>query len=178
MFLRDPSQVPVGCVYVRPGDTQALARGHNLTNAHKEATRHAELVALERFLEERPQAWDAFRGCDLYVTCEPCIMCAAALGRLGIRRVVFGCHNPRCVAAACRHKRLRGVECGADCLSRFGGCGSILSIHCEDAVDQRYDIVPGVLQEEGLSLLRRFYMRENANVPSADGTDKPATSIR
>mmetsp|Transcript_42919 Transcript_42919/g.134686 ORF Transcript_42919/g.134686 Transcript_42919/m.134686 type:complete len:156 (-) Transcript_42919:130-597(-) len=118
-------EVPVGCVYV--GDGGVLARGHNLTNVGKDASRHAELVAADTVLLKAGGGeavdYQALRGCELYVTCEPCIMCAAALGRLGVARVVFGCHNPR-----------------------FGGCGSVLSVHGGDAVDRPYEVVPGALE--------------------------------
>lgn len=84
------------------------------------------------------------KSCDLYVTCEPCIMCAAAIRRIGIRRVVFGCHN-----------------------DRFGGCGSLLSLHDHTVQDGQppYPIVSGVLRDEAITLLRSFYDRENFHAP-------------
>ena len=73
-------EVPVGCVFV-DCEGNALCKGHNLTKATKNATTHAELVAIESLgLAER----DKLRGATLYVTCEPCIMCAAALRLVGI----------------------------------------------------------------------------------------------
>eukprot|EP00611_Tribonema_gayanum_P023921 TRINITY_DN5135_c0_g1_i2.p1 TRINITY_DN5135_c0_g1~~TRINITY_DN5135_c0_g1_i2.p1 ORF type:complete len:217 (-),score=26.78 TRINITY_DN5135_c0_g1_i2:2317-2871(-) len=110
-------EVPVGCVIVQPGGEDAhtspdrgaaalsdevVAVGHNETNMTCNATRHAELVAIDRALAEGRSV----TGCELFVTCEPCIMCAAALSQMGIGRVYFGCHN-----------------------DRFGGCGSIVSVH-------------------------------------------------
>jgi tRNA(Arg) A34 adenosine deaminase TadA len=95
-----------------------------------QGTRHAEIVAIEDILYNQKLPTEIFRSCDLYVddfcvkcgmwlmlmtvrmfryvTCEPCIMCAAAIGMLGIRRVFFGCSN-----------------------DRFGGNGSILSVHSD-----------------------------------------------
>jgi tRNA-specific adenosine deaminase 2 len=75
------------------------------------ATRHAELVAVDS--APRGVAW---READLYVTCEPCIMCASALAQLGVKRVFFGCRN-----------------------DKFGGCGSILRLHVG-----KYEVVEGL----------------------------------
>ena len=114
--------MPVGVVLVRrrwapPADplspspplspeAEVLARAHNATNATKNGTRHAELVAIDHILLERKLPPAVLAECDVYVTCEPCIMCAGALALVRVRRVVFGCRN-----------------------DRFGGCGSILSVH-------------------------------------------------
>lgn len=79
---------------------------------------------------------DLARHCTLYVTCEPCIMCASAIAQLGLTRVVYGCRN-----------------------DRFGGCGSILDLlgNCH--------VVGGVCEEEAVALLRSFYKRENCYAP-------------
>ena len=74
-------------------DGVEVARGANATNASMDATRHAELVAVDAALAER-RAVD-WRAATLYVTCEPCIMCAAALAQLGLRRCFFGCSNEK-----------------------------------------------------------------------------------
>ena len=99
-------EVPVGCVIIR-GET-VLSRGHNLVNACKDATRHAELVAIDKLVEALRREGASGRlleGCEMFVTCEPCVMCAAAIGMLGVNRVVMGCSN-----------------------SVFGGTGSLLSL--------------------------------------------------
>lgn len=72
----------------------------------KQGTRHAEFVAIEEVLEKHDQS--IFQETDLYVTVEPCIMCASALRQYQIRSVFFGCGN-----------------------ERFGGTGSVLSLHSE-----------------------------------------------
>ena len=99
-------EVPVGCVVVRDGE--AVATGSNRTNELRNGTRHAEFEAIDALLKRHggdPRAV-GFDRCDLYVTCEPCIMCAGALSVLGFRKVYYGCGN-----------------------DKFGGNGSILSIH-------------------------------------------------
>lgn len=100
-------EVPVGCVLVELGSGTVLARGHNQTNAGGDATLHCELVALRRLSGCRLVAGERrMAGVALYVTCEPCVMCAAALSLVGVGKVVFGCAN-----------------------ARFGGVGSVYEIH-------------------------------------------------
>ncbi|KAG1963551.1 Cytidine/deoxycytidylate deaminase family protein [Pimephales promelas] len=100
-------EVPVGCLMVY--NNEIIGKGRNEVNETKNATRHAEMVALDQVLD-----WCRFRAKDpkevceqtvLYVTVEPCIMCAAALRLLYIPLVVYGCIN-----------------------ERFGGCGSVMDI--------------------------------------------------
>lgn len=87
-----------------------------------------------------------FSKCDLYVTCEPCIMCAAALAKVGIGRVIYGCQN-----------------------GRFGGNGSLMNLHQPSMLPSKhhkgYPIVAGILEEEAITLLRSFYNRENFHAP-------------
>jgi tRNA-specific adenosine deaminase 2 len=102
----DAGEVPVGCVFVLDG--AVVARGRNRTNETRNATRHAELEAIDALLLAAAPDRRAglLRGATLYVTVEPCIMCAGALRHLGIARAVFGCRN-----------------------DRFGGCGTVENIH-------------------------------------------------
>merc|ERR1711962_1738128 len=106
-------EVPVGCVIVY--NNTIIGDGCNEVNATKNATRHAEMIALEQvqdFCEvEARQIEDVLRESVVYVTTEPCIMCAAALRISGLRKVVYGCPNPR-----------------------FGGCGSTLDVHVKEFV--------------------------------------------
>ncbi|OEU07816.1 cytidine deaminase-like protein, partial [Fragilariopsis cylindrus CCMP1102] len=161
-------EVPVGCVLNQTNNGNAdqrrqrqrrgviISHGANQVNATRDATRHSEIVAIDRLLTNKQQqqqqqqqqlrSKDIFRHCDLFVTCEPCIMCAAALAMVGIRRVVFGCKN-----------------------DRFGGCGSILHLHNNDnessSYNSGYKIKSGVLEKEAITLLRSFYDRENLHCP-------------
>lgn len=75
---------------------------------------------------------------DLYVTVEPCIMCASALRQYRIRSVYFGCLN-----------------------DRFGGCGGVMQIHADKGIDPPYPVYGGLFREEAIMLLRRFYVQEN-----------------
>ena len=87
-----------------------------------------------------------FSQCELFVTCEPCIMCAEALSLLGIRKVYFGCRN-----------------------DKFGGCGSVLSRH----EPKKYACAQGLLEPEAVDLLQRFYARGNAGAPEDRRRPKP-----
>lgn len=110
---------------------------------HVQATKHAEIVAISRICQEHENVdWSQV---DLYVTVEPCIMCAAALRLLGIRRVFFGTHN-----------------------ERFGGCGSIISAHLNympDSVGTLEAILVESWRKPCVMALRRFYMRQNDRAP-------------
>jgi tRNA(Arg) A34 adenosine deaminase TadA len=94
-------EVPVGCVFIKDG--KAIARARNRTNEWRNATLHAELEAIDHLLPENPPP---LSDITLYVTVEPCVMCAAALRQIGIGRVVYGCGN-----------------------ERFGGCGSVIDVN-------------------------------------------------
>ena len=125
-------EVPVGCVFVV--DSLEVASGANTTNAELCATRHAELNAVAA----APAHVDWSKA-ELYVTCEPCIMCASALRQLRVKRVYFGCAN-----------------------DKFGGCGSILALH-----RGVFPVVPGIRADEAVALFRQFYDRDNVRT-SAD----------
>jgi len=109
-------EVPVGCVIVF--ENEVVAHGCNDVNRTKNATRHAELIAIDdlrTWCENNTKCFDSIiNQCILYVTTEPCIMCAAVLRIIKLEHVVYGCKN-----------------------ELFGGCGSRLHIH-EDAFDSNF----------------------------------------
>src|SRR5260370_9126264 len=91
----EADEVPVGAVVVRAG--RIIARAWNQVELLKDATAHAEMLALTQ-AEAAVGDW-RLTDCDLYVTKEPCVMCAAALVHTRIRRVIFGCTDPSAEAA-------------------------------------------------------------------------------
>lgn len=131
-------EVPVGCVLVYNG--RIIGRGHNDTNRTYNGTRHAEFLAIDEALQKYPKS--IFSQTDLYVTVEPCIMCASALRQLSIRRVFFGAAN-----------------------ERFGGCGSVLRVNQDLGPYPPYVAFPDVMRREAVMLLRRFYASENPKAP-------------
>lgn len=119
-----------------------VARGRNCTNEKRNATCHAEFEAILSL----PPGLTDLSHLRLYVTVEPCIMCAAALRRLRLCQVYFGCFN-----------------------ERFGGCGSIIPVH-RDFIAAEVDpalqlTVMGQFRKECVELLRKFYIRENGRAP-------------
>ncbi|KAI0723568.1 tRNA specific adenosine deaminase [Earliella scabrosa] len=140
-------EVPVGCVFVR-GD-RIIARARNRTNQLRNATRHAELEAIDEILADKALTPDVteypLSDTTLYVTVEPCIMCASALRQMGIKEVYYGCDN-----------------------DRFGGCGSVLGVNSALPHPKHpgYRAHGGYLRDEAIMILRRFYITENTNAPA------------
>ncbi len=134
-------EVPVGAVVVRGG--RIIARASNQVEMLKDATAHAEMLAITQ-AEAAVGDW-RLNECDLYVTKEPCAMCAGALVHVRMRRVIFGCSDPRSGAAG-------GM---INLLQRPG-----LNHHCE--------ITSGILAQECASLLQSFFQaRRSADLPDA-----------
>lgn len=123
-------EVPVGAVVVR--DDKVLGEGHNCPIETSDPTAHAELIALRN----AAKAVDNYRllGSTLYVTLEPCPMCAGALVHARVERVVFGAPDPR-----------------------SGAAGSVINILASDALNHRCQISAGVLQEQCAALLANFF---------------------
>jgi tRNA(adenine34) deaminase len=123
-------EVPVGAVVVREG--KIVGRAHNQVELLKDATAHAEMLALTQ-AEAAVGDW-RLTDCDLYVTKEPCAMCAGALVHTRIRRVVFGCTDPAA-----------------------GAAGSVINLLEIPTLNHRCDIASGVLENECASILRDFF---------------------
>jgi tRNA(adenine34) deaminase len=123
-------EVPVGAVLVR--GEQIIATGSNASIATHDPTAHAELVALRA----GGRSLGSYRLTDttLYVTLEPCVMCAAAIVHARVRRLVFGAWDPRA-----------------------GGAGSIANVFALPRLNHRVDVFGGVLMEECGQLLQEFF---------------------
>ncbi|KAI8822146.1 cytidine deaminase-like protein [Fimicolochytrium jonesii] len=139
-------EVPVGCVFVHKGEI--IGRGRNRTNETLNGTSHAEFVAIDRIMQAG-HSWEVFATTDLYVTVEPCVMCASALRHLNIRKVYFGCGN-----------------------DKFGGCGNVFAVHQDTTSEGRpYEAEGGYYREEAIMMLRRFYLRQNDHGMKARNSD-------
>jgi tRNA(adenine34) deaminase len=131
-------EVPIGAIVVRAG--KIIARACNQVELLKDATAHAEMLALTQ-AEEAVGDW-RLTECDLYVTKEPCAMCAGALVHTRVRRVIFGCTDP--VA---------------------GAAGSVINLLQMPGFNHRCDIAPGVLQDECAAILQDFFrQRRNQQI--------------
>ncbi|KAM5163324.1 tRNA-specific adenosine deaminase 2 isoform 1-T3 [Mantella aurantiaca] len=144
----DSGEVPVGCLMVH--DNQLVGQGRNEVNETKNATRHAEMVAIDQVLDwcrkNDKNSAQIFENTVLYVTVEPCIMCAGALRLLRIPLVVYGCNN-----------------------ERFGGCGSVLNVAGDDIPDTgtQFKFIPGYNAKKAVEMLKTFYKQENPNAPKS-----------
>lgn len=147
-------EVPIGCVIVHAPTRRIVARGRNRTNEGRDATRHAEMEAFSALMPLLGSSAAGSGGSDedclltqyvLFVTVEPCIMCAAACRLLGLTRIWAAAMN-----------------------ERFGGCGSIANAHCSlmDKPAATLEMMPGrTWRAKSVMLLRRFYLRENERAP-------------
>jgi tRNA-specific adenosine deaminase 2 len=149
----------------------------NATNRSYNGTRHAEFMAISAILSHPASPSEPGNGgkryspeilkeCDLYVTVEPCIMCASLLRQFGVRKVYYGATN-----------------------EKFGGTGGVLNIHRSNGrdlgegmgsemVDEGdYEVSGGWLKEEAIVMLQRFYMQENERAPEPKARGKKGAGL-
>lgn len=135
----EQNEVPIGAVIVLDG--QIISRGFNLRESHQSAVAHAELLAIEKACEELG-TW-RLENATLYVTLEPCPMCAGAILLSRIKKVVYGAQDPK------------------------AGCaGSLMNLLQDQRFNHQCELFPGVLQEECGEMLSVFFrsLREQKKV--------------
>ena len=123
-------EVPVGCVIVAAG--KLLAAGHNLRETDEDPTAHAEIVAI-RAAAQRLGSW-RLEDTTLYVTLEPCVMCAGAMVNARVGRLVYGAADPKA-----------------------GACTTLFTIGQDPRLNHRFPIVTGVLADGSAERLRAFF---------------------
>ncbi|SEG02859.1 tRNA(adenine34) deaminase [Caloramator fervidus] len=123
-------EVPVGAIIVKDG--KIIARAHNLRETLKDATAHAEILAIN----EACRVLGGWRliDCIMYVTLEPCPMCAGAIVNSRIKTLVFGASDPK-----------------------SGACGSIYNIVNDERLNHRVEVIGGVLRQECGDILKNFF---------------------
>ena len=128
----DAGEVPVGAVVVKDG--VVVGRGYNRPIAGHDPTAHAEIMALR----DAAQSLGNYRlpGCELFVTLEPCAMCAGAMMHARIARVIFGAADPKA-----------------------GACGSVVNLFAEARLNHHAVVTGGVLADEAGQLLKDFFAR-------------------
>ena len=124
------NEVPIGCVIVRDG--KVIARGYNRRNTDKSTLAHAEISALKKACK-RTGDW-RLEDCTLYVTLEPCPMCAGAIVQSRMKRVVIGCMNPKA-----------------------GSAGSVVNLLQEKGFNHQVEITCGILGDECSTMLSSFF---------------------
>lgn len=131
-LAEDMGEVPIGAIIVR--GEEIIGRGYNLRETSQDATAHAEIVAIR----EASQTIGAWRllDCRLYVTLEPCPMCAGAIVQSRIPQVIYGTGDPK------------------------AGCaGTLMNLLQEPRFNHRTEVIDGVLQEECSSMLTQFFRK-------------------
>lgn len=122
-------EVPVGAVVVKDGEI--VAEGCNFKEREGCAVRHAEIVAIERAAEKLGNWW--LEGCEMYVTLEPCPMCAGAIINARIKTLVFGAYDPKA-----------------------GSIDSVVNL-CDLPYNHKPEIYGGIMEDECLNIMRDFF---------------------
>lgn len=125
-------EVPVGALLIRDG--QILSSAYNLREILRDPSAHAEILAL-RVAAEKSDSWRLLES-TLYVTKEPCVMCAGAIVNARVSRLIYGCRD-----------------------SKAGGVGSLYNIPNDKRLNHQVEVVSGVLEEECAALLKDFFKK-------------------
>ena len=135
-------EVPIGAVLVL--DDQVLAQVHNFREVWQDPTAHAEVVAI-REAATRLGTW-RLTGTILYVTVEPCSMCAGAIIQSRVSRLVFGARDPKA-----------------------GACGSVFNLPDERRLNHRVEVIGGIMERESQELMQAFFKRLRDDVGERAG---------
>ncbi len=133
-------EVPVGAILVR--DHTIIARGRNTRERKQDPTAHAELMVIQE-AAQKLQSW-RLTDTTLYVTLEPCLMCAGAMLQARIPRLVFGTRDPKA-----------------------GACGSLFAVHEDHRLNHQIAVTQGILENECRDILQQFFQRVRQNQPAA-----------
>jgi len=126
-------EVPIGAVVVYQGEV--ISAAHNLRESTKDPAGHAEFLALKR-ASEKLGAW-RLSGCTVYVTLEPCVMCAGLMHQARIDRCVYGAPDPKA-----------------------GALGTLYAIHADERLNHTFEVNSGICQNECANLLSNFFARK------------------
>ena len=126
-------EVPVGAVVVK--ENKVIGKGYNQIESLGDAPAHAEMIALSAAYETNGSKY--LHGATLYVSLEPCVMCAGALIWSKIDRLVFGASD-----------------------SKSGACGSLFNIHNNPLLNHRFEVIQGILEADAENLLKRFFAKK------------------
>jgi len=130
-------EVPVGALVVREGEV--IGRGFNAPVSRCDPSAHAEILALREAAARNGNY--RLAGCTLYVTLEPCAMCAGAIQHARIARVVFGARDPK-----------------------TGACGSVVDLFADERLNHHASVTGGVLAEESAALLGAFFTARRGRI--------------
>ena len=136
----EENEIPVGAVVIRDG--ALLGRGHNRTRALTDPTAHAEILAITAACQAAGE--DHLTGADIYVTLEPCAMCAGAIVLARFARLYFGAWD-----------------------AKAGACGSVIDVVREPRFNHRVEVYAGLLSEQAEELLQEFFASLRSRKESA-----------
>lgn len=126
----DKEEIPVGAIIVK--DNKIIARAHNIKEAKKDTTKHAEIIAIQK-ASKKLGAW-RLTDCEMYVTLEPCSMCAGALIQSRIKKVYIGTLD-----------------------EKTGACGSVLNLLEDYPFNHKVEIEKNVMQKECETVIKEFF---------------------
>ncbi len=126
----DMGEIPIGAVIEKDG--RIIGRGHNQTESLKDPTAHGEILAIKQ--AAKALGGGHLEGCTIYVTCEPCSMCAGAIVWARIKKVVVGTMD-----------------------EKSGACGSVFNIIQEERLNHQAELVTGVMEQECSMILKEFF---------------------
>ena len=126
----DKLEIPVGAVIVKDG--KIIARGYNVKEGKKDSSKHAEIIAIQK-ASKKLDAW-RLNDCDMYVTLEPCPMCAGAIIQARIKKLYIGTMD-----------------------KKTGACGSVLNLLEDYTFNHRVEVETQVLQDECEQMLKQFF---------------------
>ena len=134
-LAQDEDEVPIGAVIVKDGII--ISSAHNMRESLKDSTAHAEILAIR----EACKAVGAWRltGCEMYVTIEPCAMCAGAIVLSRMDRLIFGAPDPKA-----------------------GACGSVMDIVRNPLLNHRVEVTGGVLKDKCRDIIKRYFKNKRA----------------
>ncbi len=141
-IAEENGDVPIGTVIVY--ENKVIAKGYNQRQQLNDPTAHAEIIALGA-ASEFIGNW-RLHGCTIYVTLEPCPMCAGALVLARVDRLVYGCHDPK-----------------------TGACSSLYNIVQDDRLNHRLEVTSGILAERCTDQLQAFFQRRRVEKGWQDG---------
>ena len=154
---RDKGEIPIGAVIVKDGEI--IGRGHNLTETEKDPTAHAEIVAIRQAGRKLGETlgWRRLTGCSMYVTVEPCSMCAGAIVWARIEKLYIGTMDPKA-----------------------GGCGSVFNIVQEQKLNHQvevFEIEEGSTKTRCQKIVRDFFrklrdLKKNTKEQKSEDTQK------
>lgn len=123
-------EIPVGAIIVKDG--KIIARGHNIKEEKKDTTKHAEIIAIQK-ASKKLNSWRLI-DCEMYVTLEPCAMCAGALIQSRVKKVYIGTTD-----------------------KKTGACGSVLNLLTDYSFNHKVEIENNIMQKECENILKEFF---------------------